>query len=130
MAGHEDYAAPGVPTGLILAWSGAIADIPSGWALCDGTGGTPDLRDKFVVGAGGSYAPGDTGGEVSHTLTVNEIPSHNHDLTTYASLGSGAPPAVLGVWVQTQAANTGNTGGGAAHENRPPYYALAFIMKT
>lgn len=46
--------------GIIVIWSGAIADIPAGWSLCDGFNGRPDLRDKFLIGAGGSYNPGDT----------------------------------------------------------------------
>jgi len=46
--------------GLICLWSGAVVDIPAGWALCDGNGGRPDLRDKFVIGAGSTYSPDDT----------------------------------------------------------------------
>jgi microcystin-dependent protein len=74
-----------VPTGFIGLWSGAAAAIPSGWVLCDGTSGTPDLRDRFLVGAAGGYAVGATGGSATQTITVNghalttaEIPSHNH----------------------------------------------------
>jgi len=70
-----------VPRGVIVMWSGSIATIPSGWALCDGANGTPDLRDRFVVGAGSSYSVGATGGENIHTLTVAEMPSHNHTYT-------------------------------------------------
>ncbi|MBW2675885.1 MAG: hypothetical protein JRD89_21210, partial [Deltaproteobacteria bacterium] len=95
--------------------------------------GTPDLRDRFIVGAGSSYALGDTGGEATHTLTIAEMPSHTHQIgqdqkyvcatpgeTYVARAGSGTTV----YW------NTGATGGGQAHENRPPYYALYFIMKA
>jgi microcystin-dependent protein len=74
-----------VPTGFIGMWSGAVGAIPAGWLLCDGTNGTPDLRGRFVVGAGGPLAVGTTGGQVSvnwsvdgHALTVSEMPSHTH----------------------------------------------------
>jgi hypothetical protein len=71
-----------VPSGGIIMWSGSIGSIPSGWSLCDGTNGTPDLRDRFVVGAGGSYAVDATGGADSVTLTENQIPSHNHSMNS------------------------------------------------
>jgi microcystin-dependent protein len=67
-----------IPVGLITMWSGSIASIPSGWALCDGTSGTPDLRDRFVVGAGSTYAVGATGGANTVTLDTTQIPSHTH----------------------------------------------------
>jgi len=77
-----------VPIGGIIIWSGAIIDIPSGYQICDGTNGTPDLRDRFVIGAGNSYAVDDTGGsttkDVSHThgdgtyATAND--AHTHDV--------------------------------------------------
>lgn len=76
-----------LPVGIISLWSGAIAAIPSGWALCNGANGTPDLRDCFIVGAGSDFAVGDTGGSDTHghggsvsdhTLTVDEIPPHRH----------------------------------------------------
>lgn len=66
------------PTGIITLWSGSVANIPDGWYLCDGTNGTPDLTDKFVVGAGDAYAPDDIGGEASVTLTASQIASHTH----------------------------------------------------
>lgn len=79
----------GVPSGFIGMWSGSIASIPGGWALCDGTNGTPNLKDRFVVGAGGAYGVGATGGASSfsgstdgHALTVLEMPSHNHPGST------------------------------------------------
>lgn len=68
-----------LPNGLIVMWSGSINNIPGGWALCDGTNGTPNLRDRFIVGAGGSYSPGSTGGNNSVTLTKSQMPSHKHD---------------------------------------------------
>lgn len=68
----------GFPVGGIIMWSGSIASIPSGWALCNGSNGTPDLRDRFVVGAGSSYNPGATGGANSVTLTTAQMPSHSH----------------------------------------------------
>src|SRR3990172_3920103 len=61
----------GIPSGGIILWSGPADQIPSGWALCDGANGTPDLRDRFVVGAGGGYEIGATGGEAKHPLTIN-----------------------------------------------------------
>jgi len=84
----SSFAGPGIiPVGGIIMWSGSIASIPSGWALCDGgattkpdgtTIRTPDLRDKFVVGAGSAYNPTDTGGAASFTMTAAQMPSHSH----------------------------------------------------
>lgn len=119
-----------VPTGLICMWSGAT--IPSGWNLCDGTNGTPDLRDKFIVGSGSAYAIGDTGGADSVTLTLSQIPSHRHaykQITSesrYPGTSSAKSYAVVG----SSSNYTEYNGGGEAHENRPPYYALAYIMKA
>ena len=125
----------GVPTGCILIWSGAANAIPTGYALCDGNNSTPDLRDRFVVGAGNSYSVGATGGANTVTLSVNEIPSHTHVIDTHGSQGSGGFSAIghgrsTGNQSSSDASGVANTGGGAAHENRPPYYALCYIMKT
>lgn len=65
--------------GIIVMWSGSQSNIPSGWVLCDGNNGTPDLRNRFIVGAGSVYSINSTGGEATHTLSVAEMPSHNHD---------------------------------------------------
>ena len=65
-----------VPTGCILIWSGSAGSIPSGFQLCDGTNGTPDLRNSFVLGAGNNYVVGQTGGSADSVL-----PSHTHTLT-------------------------------------------------
>jgi microcystin-dependent protein len=70
-----------IPSGVILLWSGSVATIPSGWALCNGSSGTPDLRNRFVVGAGSTYSVGDTGGSATSTLTTNELPAHTHSLS-------------------------------------------------
>ena len=122
-----------IPTGVIMMWSGSIASIPAGWGLCDGTGGKPDLRDRFIVGAGNQYQVSNTGGLSSVQLTEEEMPAHTHNCATRtfsSGGGGGAPYPFVG-----SPANIGgsislnNTGGGQAHENRPPYYALAYIIK-
>lgn len=119
----------------IILFSGAIADIPSGWYLCDGSNSTPNLRDRFVVGAGSSYAVGDTGGEANHVLTEAEMPSHVHSAKVQWGTSDGQnrrPETGSGNYAGTGATtqNTDATGSGSAHENRPPYYALAYIMKS
>ncbi|SAK95827.1 phage-related tail fiber protein [Caballeronia temeraria] len=189
-ATHENLS-NGTPVGLIAMWSGT--SIPAGWALCngqtvakaDGSGNitTPDLRDRFAVCSGGSYAVGNIGGAASVALTAAQMPVHNHTAWTdtqgshahggsttgvgdhqhsLPNLGSvqaggdngGANVPVAtgyssgrymsptdpagghshGITTDVQGAHghnvgVGNAGSGAAHENRPPYYALAFIMK-
>ena len=127
-------------------WSGTISSIPYGWALCNGNNGTPDLRDKFLTGAGGKYNVGDTGGseappEVTvapHALTIAELPAHGH---SYASPAGGGVRVHYGDEQTTQGsstATTGTVGSGAAHahtttvtieDTLPPYFALCFIMK-
>jgi hypothetical protein len=72
--------ANGIPSGTIVLWSGSIGSIPSGWLLCNGSSGTPDLRDRFVVGAGSTYAVAATGGNANATL-----PSHTHTASTTIS---------------------------------------------
>lgn len=70
------------PVGTIIMWSGSAETIPTGWRLCDGSNGTPDLRGRFVVAAGGDYAAGQTGGSNGVTLTVEQMPAHNHTAAT------------------------------------------------
>lgn len=143
-----EASAEGFPTGGIVMWSGSVATIPSGWFLCDGTNGTPDLRNRFVVGAGGAYGVGDTGGVAEVTLTEAQMPAHSHTGSTNsagnhthsvargAPGGEGAANGTTGSSFDTgvggahsHSLTINNTGGGQAHENRPPYYALCFIMK-
>jgi len=141
------------PSGGIIIWSGSSASIPSGWVLCNGSNSTPDLRDKFVIGAGNSYAVADTGGSanaivVSHTHTGTTTitdPGHTHTLLSKneATAGGGQVPKYSGVGSITnneaiQTATTGitastsisTTGSSATNANLPPYYALCYIMKT
>ena len=167
-----------VPTGGIIMWSGSIASIPSGWYLCDGTNSTPDLRNRFVVGAGDEYAVDATGGAKNVTLTSAQIPSHTHSFSGTTGNTSGLTGSFQGVDDNTTgyklridnasgvfsttnhtgafissepkaqiptyagqvdfdgnththsfSGTTGSTGSGSSHENRPPYYALAYIMK-
>ena len=145
-----------VPVGGIIMYSGVIANLPENWSLCDGTGGTPDLRGRFVVGAEGSYEQGDTGGADEVTLSEGELPahshsgsssttgSHSHSLSTTLHTSSlmrpgefdergvntGGSASMGNAGSHSHSVTVGNTGGGAAHENRPPYYALAFVMRV
>lgn len=140
-----------MPSGAIILWSGATSAIPSGYVLCNGSNSTPDLRGRFVIGAqgdsGNTYDVGDTGGSATHTLTTAEMPSHNHSATSTDSghthvLPYGDSGGESDGWdgngnsstTNTGYANIttaiGNTGGGGAHNNMPPFYALCYIMKT
>jgi microcystin-dependent protein len=138
-------AVAGVPAGAITLWSGAVSAIPAGWALCNGANGTPDLRDRFVVGAGNNYAVGAVGGEATHTLSAAEMPLHDHVMhgkgvitgrtgSHYLSLATnnyaGGGSDMLGQSASPDSnLRTGDAGSGQAHNNLPPYYALAYIMK-
>ena len=205
-----DAAKAAFPVGGIIIWSGSIAAIPVSWQLCDGTNGTPNLRDRFVVGAGTSYGVGATGGANTVTLDATMIPAHTHTVSASGTTstvsndhshgfsgttsgqsnthshavsdpghahsydrpgpsnaanppgasGSTANGATTGAAVTgislgnanadhshtysgttsgisanhthtvTVSGSTGNgTGGGLAHENRPPYFALCYIQK-
>jgi microcystin-dependent protein len=137
----------GIPQGAIVMWSGAIDQIPEGWALCDGNNGTPNLRDRFIIGAGNAYAIKATGGNATINLQHSHSTSnHNHDFsgTTGSSSTSKSRhegdddsftlPGVehghsySGTTSASGAGYTGN-GGSTAQDIIPPYYALAFIMK-
>lgn len=135
-----------VPTGVIMMWSGASSAIPTGYVICNGQNGTPDLRDRFVVGAGNTYAVGATGGSNdavivshSHTFTGNPLPPHNHAYHdprwVYGTSGSGGtgdnPNGITGdTSAGTPTGTISTTGGSGTDANLPPYYALCYIMKT
>ena len=122
-----------VPIGAIIMWSGT--NVPDGWALCNGQGGTPDLRDRFIVGAGSSYGVGSTGGANTVALSSSQIPSHAHNYSfRIAGLAGAVSEKYHQFYYVNEGGGTGSrttnaAGGGQAHENRPPYYALAFIMR-
>jgi hypothetical protein len=148
--GATPPAATPIPAGGIFLWSGSIGSIPAGYVLCNGSNGTPDLRDRFVIGAGSTYAVDATGGSadaivVSHTHTATSVvtdPGHTHSYQSFidGSLGHGGGattndfPASLttgsnttGITVATTVATAGTSGTNA---NLPPYFALCYIMKT
>ena len=128
-----------VPVGTIVLWSGSAGNIPDGWKLCDGSNNTPDLRGRFVVGHhpdDGDYAVGKTGGEKRHTLSVGEMPSHNHnvDVSIWGYTGARGDywevAAPESYYSHKNTLGSSSAGGGQAHENRPPYYALCYIMRV
>ncbi len=87
--GSELTGIEGVPSGIISMWSGAISAIPLGYVLCDGTNGTPDLRNRFIMGAGDAYSPAASGGSSSVTLSTANLPSHTHGDGSYGGTTSG-----------------------------------------
>lgn len=137
-----------IPAGLISLWSGSIGSIPVGWYLCDGTNGTPDLRDRFIVGAGTTYAVTATGGSadsvvVSHNHTATSVvtdPGHRHGVGYASNVDTSGGVYSLSsssTAVMSSTATTGitvattNTAAGVSgtNANLPPYYALAYVMK-
>ncbi len=136
------------PIGTITMWSGLLSNIPLGWLICDGTLGTPDLIALFTRGAPPATEPLTELGGDQHTITVAEMPSHDHDTTglghshemsinTTPSGGIGS----TGLGGNTGAGNyqfrttnrQGNfsfEGSNAPHENKPPFFELAYIQRT
>lgn len=126
----KEVKADSVPSGTILPWYGALGSIPTGYALCNGSNGTPDLRNRFLVGAGSSYSLGNTGGANTVTLNINQIPSHNHRVIGHSGhTGGNGYAGEIGGSSDGYSFYTNYVGGSQAHENRPPYYAVYYIMK-
>lgn len=156
---NEEIIRLALPKGSIIVWTSK--DIPNGWAICDGTNGTPDLRDRFIVGAGNTYTLNATGGENTVTLTDNQVGNHYHAFGyhnndnngTFLSTGGSLKNYPLASGTQGAYWN-GNDGGAdhgkptdnlnlitslgvstvststpSAHENRPPFYSVYYIMK-
>lgn len=172
--------AGGIPIGAIMMWSSTAGTIPTGWRVCDGTHGTPDLRDRFVMSAGATFTAGsiggardavvvshthgfttvsDAGGAHTHTGSTDTIADHSHQTPTrpstvvnYASgtntLSTGLDPATvtttgaagshnhtITTTVSTNhthgiSGTTNSTGASGVDANLPPYFVLAFIMRT
>ena len=146
-----------LPSGFIGMWSGSIASIPPSWALCDGTNGTPDLRNRFVIGSsidvsgvsntsvtGANTKSGGSKDAIvvahNHTGSTNSTGAHTHSLSVYGAgsnnvPGSGASGQPKGAATTSSAdahSHTviiDSTGSSGTNANLPPYYALAFIMK-
>lgn len=144
-------------SGMILLWSGTIATIPAGWYLCDGTNSTPDLRNKFIIGAyqdnAGSPVTTVTGSNLTtggskdailvshtHTATVTD-PGHFHTQTgnTLGPAGGGSAFTQGNFTAATQSTASKTTGitvgistqgSSGDNANLPPFYALAYIMKA
>lgn len=136
-----------IPAGFIGLWSGTIANIPTGWHLCDGTNSTPDLRDKFILGVSAEENPGGMGGAHNRTLSIANLPAHTHGAinghTHYCksyhhapgvqSQGLVAPDMLsnlVGYMTQSAGGHThSSVGSDSSFDNRPAYYKLAYIMK-
>lgn len=137
-----------VPSGGIIIWSGSQASIPTGWLLCNGTSSTPDLRDRFIVGAGSTYAVAASGGSANailvshtHTFTGTALGTHLHGSGVASGGGGGSFYTATGspevnqistsaVSAGTPAGTNSTEGSSATNANLPPYYALCYIMKS
>lgn len=134
------------PKGMIVAWAGASNNIPDGWSLCDGNNETPNLQGKFILGTDdndNTYAVGKSGGEETHTLTIEEMPSHSHFHKDWKDQNAPAffdgnngcacgPRGDCGCGINrviNKDKDKISQGGDKAHNNMPPYFALCYIMK-
>jgi len=139
-----------ISPGMILLWSGDITKIPTGYTLCNGQNGAPDLRNMFIVGAGDRYTQSSSGGNANNkvTLTTAQLPAHNHNGTTDSgsltnsgtcarNTDNGSSWYVGNAHKNNKCPNTNhthtfttqNTGNGNPIDITPQYYALAYIMK-
>jgi len=139
-------------TGMIILWYGNTGNIPGGWVLCNGQNSTPDLRDRFVIGAGNNFNPGNTGGSNSITLSEANLPSHQHYVVSNSlggqnrtnsnvsannqvAKGTGAGNLyesynLASTGSGASAGRSSSVGSGTAFDNKPLYHALCYIMKT
>jgi len=114
-----------VPLGGIIAWGGAIVDIPAGYQLCDGTNGTPDMLNKFQIGAGQIYNPGDSGGASAHSHPFTGD-GHQHGPGGTKNVMAGIDATV---WENLSSGSADATGDTDNASSLPPYYALAYIQR-
>jgi microcystin-dependent protein len=133
-----------IPVGGIILWSGSVASIPAGWLLCNGAYSTPNLADRFIIGAGNTYAPDAAGGStdsitVAHTHTATSTDAgHAHTLGQVNAVpqagplatATGAGGATTGTSVAIITTIIASTGVSGVNANMPPYYALCYIIKT
>lgn len=124
------------PLGCIVWWSGTADNIPTGWHICDGTNGTLDLRNKFILAAGTNHAVGETGGSETVKLSLGQMPEHDHGINVASSfqIGSGSNAIIKSsVGVQTnptiEQGPSRASGSSQPHPNMPPYYTLCAIQK-
>ena len=139
-------------TGMIILWYGDTTNVPGGWVLCNGSNSTPDLRDRFVIGAGNNFTAGNTGGNNSLTLTEANLPSHRHFVVSNSfggqnrtgsnvsannqvAKGTGAGNIfetynLASTGSNASAGRSSSVGSGTAIDNKPLYHALCYIMKT
>lgn len=115
------FVLPNVLPGMIILWSGAVSNIPSGFALCDGNNGTPDLRNRFIKGAENDGAVGNTGGAVNHN---HDFTGNGHQHTLGAGLNLQAGSNLSNVSSSDPAIGTTDN-----QDGQPPWYKLAYIMK-
>lgn len=113
---------PALDSGVIAMWFGSIASIPAGFVLCDGNNGTPNLKNKFIVGAGDTYSVDDTGGNLVHQHSFTGD-GHTHDIVAGSDIGAGAN-------YSDRTGSTAVTGNTQNVNALPPYHSLCYIMKT
>lgn len=109
-------------SGVIVIWSGSLGTVPEGWLICDGTSGTPDLRDKFVVGQGPILPVGLIGGFFIHQHPFSD-PTHSNTIVAGAAIAAGTDFSLT---------TSGGTVSGLTSQGSsiPPFYSMAFIMKS
>jgi microcystin-dependent protein len=117
------------PIGTITLWSGGLGEIPENWLLCDGDNGTPDLTDRFVIGAGGSHAVDAVGGEDNHDHAITD-PAHMHSSQGQVNVATAVGTSVWSA--EEDNSDTSDETTGITVDSKatlPPYYALAYIMR-